>query len=323
MADNFSVTKDSIQLPYRRFLADSAAGLTLLLIAIGAWYLPIITSDPLRKSWIAYQTAEHLPGVGPQVKVVVLALLFLLATPIGFAVNALSWLLVDFSICVMERRYFIWSRKDGRLFPLWDVTEARFGERLTKYFGLTPENFNVAGWFFRDVLEAYAPDRFESQTHIKGLVVFLRNLTLFALILGFTALAFGIPRSFAPALVLAVIATIFLMVARWAAAGKRFDAKRSTVNGIAIATLVISMIVVVNEAGKLQSIRAAIYFAVAVAVVTIIGAIEYYYHDAILLHAYFVCTEHGIVNPPPARDNTHLLAIGQELIRKIGQKRDD
>lgn len=307
MADNFSVSKDSIQLPYRRFLADSAAGLSLLLIAVAIYYLPLVSSAPLRDAWVAY---SHGRGIGTEVKVLILLLLFLLATPIGFAANALSWLLIDYSICMAERRYFTWSRQNGRIFPLWDVTASRFGHVLTRYFELTKDNFNTAGWFFRDVLEAYLPDHFETQTHIKGLVVFLRNLTLFCLILAFVALGNGVQDGWGMgAVVAAAIGLIFLLTIRprsWVVL--HWLAAAVTAGGLGFAFWQ-------AQTGPLDT-RAAILFAIATGTVIVIGMVEYYYHDAILLHAYFACHEYGVAAPPPNTED-RILRIAEELIRKI------
>ena len=44
--NNFALAKDSIQMPYRRFLSDSAAGFVLLLLSLAAYYLPVF-GEPL------------------------------------------------------------------------------------------------------------------------------------------------------------------------------------------------------------------------------------------------------------------------------------
>jgi hypothetical protein len=66
MTDNVSFGKDSIQLPYRRFLADSAAGF----VAVGVFVFSYYASG-----------SRHL-GTPTEVKVFLLFILFLLATPI-------------------------------------------------------------------------------------------------------------------------------------------------------------------------------------------------------------------------------------------------
>jgi hypothetical protein len=333
VADNFSVSKDSIQLPYRRFLADSAAGLSLLLIAVAAYYLPVVSDAPFREAWHSYEVVRSMHGVGNEIKALVLLVLFLLATPIGFAVNALSWILIDYSICASERLYFRWTRQNGLIFPLWDVTQARFGAHLNSFFGLEEKNFNVAGWFFRDVLEAYVPDRFETQTHIKGLVVFVRNLILYAVILGFVSLAHAVTSVLGNlAVVMSVLGATFLLVFRW---GRNSDASESDpkvpvsllariakwpwVNISVAAITIVSLILIfaVGDHGNWR-VRAAILFGVAVVAVALIGMVEYYYHDAILLHAYFACCEYGVQEPSIA-GTQRFLVIAQELIRKVAE----
>ena len=319
MADNFSISKDSIQLPYRRFLADSAAGLSLLVIAIATYYLPIISDAPLREAWIKFTAGRMATGVGAEMKVLIALLLFLLATPIGFAANALSWLLIDYSICTAERKYFKWFRKNGRVFPLWDVTEARFGHVLDQYFDLRPENFNTSGWFFRDVLEAYVPDRFETQTHIKGLVVFLRNLTLFSLILMFVTLWNGVAGRFASgAVVLGAVGLTFLLTIRWKNSLDEKDKKMPVVHWVVAFLTAAAIGIAAYQAGALGA-RAIIMFTVAAGAVVIIGMVEYYYHDAILLHAYLACREYSIVEPA-AGTKDRVLRIAEELIQRIAER---
>ena len=323
MADNFSVSKDSLQLPYRRFLADSAAGLSLLLLGIAAYYLPVVSDRPLRALWNGYMSATGLGGISTEAKVFTFFLLFLLATPIGFAVNAVSWLLIDYPICGVERLYFRWARDDGRMFPLWDVTKARFGTTLTSYFGLTEENFNQAGWFFRDVLEAYVPDRFETQTHIKGLVVFLRNLTLFTIILAFVSLGQAVGRRAVLAfVVVAAAGTIVLLVSRWGADKKHDQKVRIRFNRIAIGVTSVSLMVAYwCSTSSMWAMRSVALLLSSIVLIAIIGMVEYYYHDAILLHAYFACCEYQVdAATVPAQGEHRFLELARQLIRKVGEE---
>jgi hypothetical protein len=278
---------------------------------------------------LKYSAGLGQHGIGTEAKVFILFVLFLLATPIGFAVNALSWLLIDYSICGFERLYFTWSRTDGRIFPLWDVTEARFGRTLNDYFGLREDNFNLAGWFFRDVLEAYVPERFETQTHIKGLVVFLRNLTLFAIVLAFISLwnAVGLTL-WLVAVGLAAAGTVTLLVNRWDAVDKDVAKRRKQFNvGAGVVTMagfLVALLGVTPTDGHWY-VRAVILLLGAALTTAVIGMVEYYYHDAILLHAYFACHEYGVTPPETspatsAPGNDRIMLIARELIQKIGER---
>lgn len=313
MADNFSVTKDSIQLPYRRFLADSAAGFVLILLGVAWYYAPMFSEASLR--------AAVLPSVlssgsapGQEAKVLVFLLLFLLATPIGFAVNAVSWLLIDQAISAVERICYRRADSGRVIFPIWDVTVARFGPRVATAFDLSSSNFNTAGWFFRDLLEAYMPDRFASQTHIKGLVVFLRNRVLYCLIGAFVCLHNahrGHKWAFVAVCAAAVVATLVL---RWNDP-LRPNAARRRVFLVAAAAVFSLVGLLRNPAVEWLRDRAIVLMVVAAGTTIVIGFIEYYYHGAILIHAYFGATELGVdTNRREEKGLDRVFAIANEMI---------
>jgi hypothetical protein len=173
------------------------------------------------------------------------------------------------------------------------------------------------------VLEAYVPDRFETQTHIKGLVVFLRNLTLFALVLAFVSLANAVGfTQWLIAIVCSAIGTVTLLTCRWDADHAANAKSRKHLNGIAAVVTVAGILLPFLLASPSQELylRAAFLVAAATLVVAIIGMVEYYYHDAILLHAYFACQEYKVVpHDEPGAGNERIMMIARELIRKVGE----
>src|SRR5688572_21492903 len=122
MADGFSISKDSIQIPYSRFLTESAAGLLLILLSIAAYYLPLVTHEPLRMSPLF--SSGSMPG--PEIKIFVLVVAFLLATPLGYAINGFSWTIMTQGIVYIETLCFRRGiAGDSSFFPASYVSEAR------------------------------------------------------------------------------------------------------------------------------------------------------------------------------------------------------
>ncbi len=76
---NISVSEKGINLPYRRFLSDSASGLLLVIVFILFYYA-------------IFSEAERV-GFSDKVEILICLCLFLLATPIGLVLNGLSWFL--------------------------------------------------------------------------------------------------------------------------------------------------------------------------------------------------------------------------------------
>src|SRR5213075_4450 len=98
MPDTFGITKDGIQIPYRRFLADSAAGFLIVLIACLSYYWPL-------GGFAAWHGHASL-SMPTEVRILIFVLLFVLATPLGFAVNAASWFMVEQATAAIEQHYF-------------------------------------------------------------------------------------------------------------------------------------------------------------------------------------------------------------------------
>lgn len=351
MADNFSVSKESIQLPYRRFLADSAAGFVLLLAAVAVYYLPVISRTPLRANM-------PNPMMPDEVVVFTLAIGFLLATPLGYAINAVGWLLVDQSICYVERICYRRLSKDRAVFPVWDIAKARLFKAVTRFFGTDDATFDRVGWFFRDILEAYYADRFETHTHIKGLVVFLRSLVVYALVGALWSLYNATNAEQGILIVVAAACLVIALVVRWdappyrlppyrappAASGVLLPDDGNNVTGqdsteprpgtrflyvwqvaaVLAALLFVGVVtyLFVTAVDPVLARRAMAFLVIPVLTIPIIGAIEFYYHGGILFYAYMICKEmrcHGAPNETDALDRA--AAIAEQLVRKKAWKR--
>jgi hypothetical protein len=167
MSDTIELSKDGIKLPYRRYLSDSTPGFILILLSIGAYYnnkLDFLT-DFLPKSAL------------PEVKLFVLLLLFLLATPVGVIINATGWLILEKPQKWLEK--MIYTEEILKRF-----NEEYALEECKKKFGINNDGNN---WFERVrtleiALVKDFPGKSDGIEAIRGIAILLRNLSLMLLI---------------------------------------------------------------------------------------------------------------------------------------------
>jgi hypothetical protein len=234
MSEGFQITKDSIQIPYSRFLADTAAGFASILAFAGAYYLPLVTHEPIRL--ILLERQMH-PVVSNEVKVFILVGMFLLATPLGFAINAFSWLMLSQAIAAIESACFRWSVSGrSRFFPIWYVSSARYTACLAKEFGISGETFASSTWFLRDALETPALAPLNRKSQVRSLVLLLRNVAFFSLIGAAVALRFAL-HSRKPQIVFDISAIIALvaLTTRWCSAPRARQVATGVISAIAVA----------------------------------------------------------------------------------------
>jgi len=91
------LSRSGIKISYLRFLSDSAAGQIVILIALAAYYFPVL-GGPLRHF--------HSGDVSTEVKVLVAVLLLLLSSPLGLAINATSWFVLSWLQVGLQRFWF-------------------------------------------------------------------------------------------------------------------------------------------------------------------------------------------------------------------------
>ncbi len=87
--DDFELTKDSLRMPYVRFLSDSAGGYVLILVIA----IILLSQNPSPFEWVVWKnvqsagiTTAFLFGLG--------IILLVLGAPIGILLNATSWFLL-------------------------------------------------------------------------------------------------------------------------------------------------------------------------------------------------------------------------------------
>lgn len=163
MADNnIELSGKGIKFSYTRFLSDSAAGFVLIIILIFAYYNMDIKMN------------RPMPG---EVKTFLCLLLFFISTPIGLAINALSWASLGWVQTYLEK---IWFSNESVIIKGTKV-ELQF-EECVEYFGIKKESWQEVASYIESMLDVNKPDFLEGLKFLEGLVIFLRNLSLLSLV---------------------------------------------------------------------------------------------------------------------------------------------
>lgn len=307
---SFSITKDSIQVPYRTFLADSASGLALSLILMACYALPVLTEEPLRKDVVL--------GFGTEARVFIFVALFLLATPIGFTLNALSWLLLNQTVAAIEK--WCSRRSAEKLYSVWSVAKSRQAECVQKAFGADEKNFTETGWFLAELLDAPQLAAFAPYTHVRGLSIFLRNIAMLLLAASAVSLYVGHRTAWAAITVaiVVVLASTALML-RWSNHGMIIAA-------FALATILAVTVALVPMCHPRFAWQAVMLAIAAVVLVGVIGLIGYYHYTLIMLHAYFAGCSVGVNltgehQAPTIEKPPRVIAFAKDILGEAWKKR--
>ncbi|HXH90119.1 MAG TPA: hypothetical protein VNN25_00955 [Thermoanaerobaculia bacterium] len=280
MSDStFNVSKDSIQISYRRFLSESAAGFVLILLFAASYYYPVFTRYSLRASF------GGDPHIGSETKVFVFVTLFLLATPLGYAVNAFSWLL--FSQVQTALETFFCRPGTHRIFPILSNFEARHVSPIMKELGIDDATFATMNWFLRTSLENPHLEKLIAETSVRNLVIFLRNTALFlvsgGLIALYSAQRTGLAKAWCAAIMLLIA---FALTTTWT---YKPIARILAIGGV----FGVGALVYVASDLELAA-RASFLIVTSVVVVLIAGVIGYYNCCAILLHTHLARAAVGV-----------------------------
>jgi len=298
MAETVAFGKDNIQLPYRRFLADSAAGLVAIAMVVLAYY--------------AFGTRRL--GTPTEVKVFLLLMLFLLATPIGFAANAVSWIVLGNAVALVERFCFTQTREGATLFVTSHIATARQMKLLTDRFALTADNFRETGSLFRDLMESDVLAKLAPPSNARELMIFLRNMGLFAFVAAMVTMAATQGRQrHGIAGIVAVITCIGLSL-RMPSRGHKFMSVRTLSTVAAVGAGVAGVLFLLLNSSK-PSLPVALLAVSALAVI-IAGIVDYYHYSYVLLHTYFALEALSITIDPSADRDTELMKAGSALFRE-------
>jgi hypothetical protein len=300
MPENVALTKDSIQMPYRRFLSDSAAGFVLLLLIAAAYYLPIF-EKPGRQIFPV--------TLGPETKVFCLVLAFLLATPLGFAVNAFSWLLLTQVVSTIEHTCAVSAKRSTHSFYfVQHVARSRHFEVTTAALGMK-DDIPIAsvGWFFRETLEMPLLSEFASEANIRGLVIFLRDMAFFALLTGSVSLIISQRGTFRVIAYAVPVIVIPLLLLPW-----RLLATHKLVIALVIAIILAICALYFVAVSPPLVLQAILLFLLAAVFILATGAIGFYHYCGIILQAHLVSSALGIAIDQP-QDNADQNALSTAI----------
>jgi hypothetical protein len=283
MPDSFGVSKDSIHIPYRRFLSDSAAGFLAILVAACAYYLPLLGAQALR------DVTGPVPPIGKEAKFFVMLILFILATPIGFAVNATSWFVLGHLVARIERWCARAAGADTILFPVWDVAMSRCEQFVRMDLDPNGMKFEHLASLARHAIEVPLLSRLCPETQTRGLVIFFRNASFFALLIGLANLTSVRAAKLSAVLMLTLVALVPVLTIRWGAFAKRSRALTIT----AILAIFVVGIVAVAFGVMRWSVASMSWLSASVALVFLAGVVGYYNGCDVLLHLYLAAAALG------------------------------
>jgi hypothetical protein len=178
--ENIEFSRNGIKVSYLRFLSDSAIGFIVVLIAIVSYYYPIfgITLQNIPHEFLKIDIPVTISS---EVKIFVFILVFLLATPLGLIINALSWIFLG-SI----RIYLIGMFFDKRFFItnyLNDSTNKAFSFiNVSEFFDIDKENFYCTSSYFEEIFDIYCPDISNSIDYVRGLARFSGSIAFLAIV---------------------------------------------------------------------------------------------------------------------------------------------
>ncbi|RWX44842.1 hypothetical protein H206_01274 [Candidatus Electrothrix aarhusensis] len=178
-APEIQISKDGLKLSYQRYMADSAAGFVVILGAVFA----ISKGIPLP---LFGHSLEGIIRLSSQAQLFVCLISFLLATPIGLFVNALSWFLIGWSRIYLFK---LWFRLPEKWYnPLFPTRIAFHYDKLSEFFKIN-DQFDINQKSIYEISALYGKyinlffqDSIKIEEHVTGLARFVRNLACLSLL---------------------------------------------------------------------------------------------------------------------------------------------
>lgn len=177
MSQTIEAAKDGIKISYLRFISDSTPGYICL------FFFGIVFYNKLPLPFIGTSWISIIPSsLDTEVKVILLAILFLLATPIGLSLNALGWFLLG-----APQVYFVRFWHSIPIMPVPFIAPSRramCSKDVDNFIELTSipfeclKNIYEKSKFFEQLITIYLPSAYQRFEHIRGLKRLLRSLSL-------------------------------------------------------------------------------------------------------------------------------------------------
>lgn len=211
-------SQKGIKISYRRFLSDSAAGYIIILIAILSFNVPIFGEHRQIFSNTIFDS---------NTTIFLFILIFLLATPLGLAINSFSWIFLGRLRFVATE--ILWyeksesQKKSIKNLFLWffdifinNTKKALLFKETKSFYGFNKENFLDHYHLIEETISIYHPDLKEYTTSIQGLFILFRNIAFLLIIyFGYIFIYFikegNLPISFENIIIL-IIFFVFIII---------------------------------------------------------------------------------------------------------------
>lgn len=178
--EDFEFSRTGIKVSYLRFLSDSAVGFIVVLIAIVSYYYPIfgITLQNIPHEFLKIDIPVPISN---EVKIFVFILIFLLATPLGLLINALSWIFLGSFRIYLVDMFFDTSFFIINYFT--DSTKKAFSFiNVSEFFDIKKGNFYCISSYFEEILGIYYPNIVNSIDYARGLARFSGSIAFLAVV---------------------------------------------------------------------------------------------------------------------------------------------
>ena len=172
-APEIQISKDGLKLSYQRYMADSAAGFVVILATV----LAITKGIPLP---IFGHSLEGIAKLSSQAQLFIFLVSFLLATPIGLLVNALSWFLIGWSRIYLFKLWF--RLPENGYNPLFPTKIAFHHDNLSEFFrindhvDINKKSIYEISALYGKFMALFFQDSIKIEDHVTGLARFVRNL---------------------------------------------------------------------------------------------------------------------------------------------------
>lgn len=178
--EDIEFSRNGIKVSYLRFLSDSAVGFIVVLIAIVSYYYPIfgITLQNIPQEFL--KIVIPVP-ISSEVKIFVFILVFLLATPLGLIINALSWIFLgSFRIYLID---MFFDKKFFIINYFTDSTKKAFSFiNVPEFFDIDKGNFYCISSYFEEIFDIYCPRIANSIDYARGLARLSGSIAFLAII---------------------------------------------------------------------------------------------------------------------------------------------
>jgi hypothetical protein len=279
MASEESMSTSSIEasfsglkLSYVRFISDSAPGFVVLLLVV-------FGGQQRSPPWWAYHK---------EFKVLVATVAFLLATPVGLSLNAISYFVLGHIQSQINRICFL-----SRGWPMRDTRRMFLVEESRAHFGFSAENWAERNDVYGELLETYRPDLALRIEPLRGLKRFLRSISFIA----FLCFFYSKPGGGMNAAYIALGVFLWFVWIFTASLPGRFGKMPHEI-GIAIVLAVVVLIVAARLTGVTwqtidpivnEPFRRICILAVALFGLLVTGMVDFYERATIAMYLHIEC----------------------------------